>query len=277
MDEITAEYAAAELAPVAKLELRHALSIGCKTDLGRVRENNEDKFEFFIPSDDSKLAARGSVFLVCDGMGGHAAGQIASELACKTFIDNYYRFPGTDAEQAARSAVVAADRFVSEVGRAVPSRRGMGTTLTSVILIQNRCLVAHVGDSRAYRWREGRLDALTTDHTWIETMVASEAMTREEAERHEYRHVLMRAIGGEDQTLADTAWHDLMPGDTFLLCSDGLTNHVDDAEIQRTLGELHPAEACWRLVTSALADGGSDNCTALVARVDRFEPVTPTG
>src|SRR2546421_10462894 len=120
-EETTAEYEMGQLVAVAELKVKAKVSVACKTDLGRVRENNEDKFEFYIPEDDATLAARGMIFVVCDGMGGHAAGQIASELACKTFIDVYLHHPASEIEVALRSAVVAANRFVTDVSRAVPA------------------------------------------------------------------------------------------------------------------------------------------------------------
>lgn len=155
MDEITAEYSTEQLAPAAALRVRPHVTVAAKTDLGRVRENNEDKFEFFIPEEDSLLASRGEVFLVCDGMGGHAAGQIASELACKTFIDVYLHHPASEPAQAMAAAVAAANRFVNDVGRAVPARKGMGTTLSALILVQDAAYTVQVGDSRIYRM--GRL------------------------------------------------------------------------------------------------------------------------
>src|ERR1700712_5173908 len=116
MEEITAEYAVAELAPSEHLRSTVAVTVACKTDLGRVRENNEDKYEFFLPEDERTLATRGQIFLVCDGMGGHAAGQIASELATKTFIDVYLRHPSSDPTVAMEAGVIAANRFVLDVG-----------------------------------------------------------------------------------------------------------------------------------------------------------------
>src|SRR5579862_7388755 len=117
MDEITAEYSTDQIAPAAELHFKPRLTVACKTDLGRVRENNEDKFEYYLPEDEATLAARGYVFLVCDGMGGHAAGQIASELACKTFIDVYLHHPAAEPDVALRAAVTAANRFVTDVSR----------------------------------------------------------------------------------------------------------------------------------------------------------------
>jgi protein phosphatase len=270
MEEITAEYAVSELAESVELLVTPKVTVACKTDLGRVRENNEDKFEYFIPEDERTVASRGLVFLMCDGMGGHAAGQIASELTCKTFIDVYLHHPSSHPEEAAKAAVAASNRFVLDVGRAVPSRRGMGTTLSALVLLQDRAMVVHVGDSRIYRLRGDVCEQLTVDHTWVEEVVRAGLMPREDAEVHANRHMVMRAIGveGDDFARPDVLWFDLQEGDTFMLCSDGLSNHVSNQQIGDFLATNSPAEATWKLVTSALADGGSDNCTVLVVRID---------
>lgn len=271
MHETTAEYEVSQLLPQAELRVRPKVTVAAKTDLGRVRENNEDKYEFFLPEDDTRLATKGLVFVVCDGMGGHEAGQIASELATKTFIDVYLNHPTHEPETALRSAVGAANRFVLDVARAVPSRRGMGTTLSALVMIQDQGFIAQVGDSRVYRLREGTLEQLTVDHTWVEEMVRGGVMTREDAERHQNRHMLLRAIGTEHDFEPEIFTFALMPGDVYFLCSDGLTNHVSDEEIGQLLGESSPGDAAWRLVGAALVGGGSDNTTCIVVRLDSLE------
>ncbi|MBN8689508.1 MAG: Stp1/IreP family PP2C-type Ser/Thr phosphatase [Armatimonadetes bacterium] len=273
MDEITAEYVVAEIREAVPLQTRIYTTVAAKTDLGRVRENNEDKFEFYEPSDENLLATRGKVYVVCDGMGGHSAGQIASELATKTFLDVFLNHPSHEPEIAGISAANAANRFVYDVGCTVPGRKGMGTTLTALALIQDRGLVIQVGDSRLYRLRQSMLEQITTDHTWVEDVVSQGLLTREEAENHQYRHVITRAIGTEANVPVDHFWIDLEVGDIFLLCSDGLTGHVSDAEIHDTLERFGPAESCWQLVSMALAGGGSDNCTVLVTRVDDLQRI----
>jgi serine/threonine protein phosphatase PrpC len=273
MEEITAEYATEALVPAAVLRVRPHVTVACKTDLGRVRENNEDKFEFFLPEDEATLASRGMAFVVCDGMGGHEAGQIASELACKTFLDVYFKHPAEDPNAAILAGIRAANRFVLDVARAVPSRRGMGTTLSGLILLQGEALVVQVGDSRVYRLRDGELSMLTRDHTWIEEALGSGMLTRDEAEVHPYKHVLTRAIGTEDSIQPDIARFEARAGDVYLLCSDGIINHVPDETIASILEGAGPSAACWRLVEKALVEGGSDNATVIVVRVDDLEPV----
>ncbi len=274
MDEITAEYTTEQLVPNVELRFIPRVTVAAKTDLGRVRENNEDKFEYFVSEDLTTLASRGQVFLVCDGMGGHAAGQIASELACKTFIDVYLHHPSTEPNVAMVSGVQAANRFVVDVGRAIPSRKGMGTTLSGLILIQDQAYAVQVGDSRIYRLRQGELLMLTHDHTWVDEAIRAGMIRPEEAETHPYKHVLTRAIGTEGDVKPDVEVFDLKIGDLFMLCSDGLVNHVSDDTIAEIMRTKAPAEAAWTLVGQALLGGGSDNTTVMIVRIDDIEPVS---
>ncbi len=271
MDEITAEYAVADLLPPAELRALAKVSIGAKTDLGRVRENNEDKFEFYVSDDETILASRGQVFVVCDGMGGHAAGQIASELACKTFIDVYLNHPAADVKEALVEALQAANRYVFLVAKSVPSRRGMGTTFTGMVLLQNMGYVVQVGDSRAYRLRKGDLTQLTEDHTYMNEMVRMGVLTPEQAAVHPQKHVLTRAVGVEENVVCDVFEFEIQEGDTYFLCSDGVLNHVEDDQIAQILSSNSPAAAAWKMVGAALLGGGSDNTTAIVLRVDELK------
>lgn len=273
MEETTAEYEVTQLLPQVELRVRPMVTVAAKTDLGRVRENNEDKYEFYLPEDELRLATKGLVFIVCDGMGGHEAGQIASELATKTFIDVYLNHPSSETETALRAAVSAANRFVLDVARAVPSRRGMGTTLSALILLQDQGYIAQVGDSRIYRLREGAIEQLTVDHTWVEDMVRGGVMEREIAETHPNRHMLTRAIGTENDADPDVFTFTLRERDIYFLCSDGLTNHVSDPEIAQLLENNAPSDAAWKLVGAALVGGGSDNTTCIVTRVDELREV----
>jgi serine/threonine protein phosphatase PrpC len=267
--ESTAEFAREEiLIEAPPLRVVPKLTVACKTDLGRVRENNEDKFEFFIPESENQLAARGAVFVLCDGMGGHAAGQIASELTCKTFIDVYLHHASPDPEVAALAAVQASNRFVLDVSRSVPGRGGMGTTLSCLAVCQDRALVVQVGDSRIYRLRGSVLEQLSEEHTVAEEYVRNGTMSREEAMLTRQAHMLTRAIGVDEGVVPQIESQDLQIGDAFLLCSDGLTNHVPDEQIADTLSRFSPSEGVWKLINLAITGGGSDNCTAIVVRVD---------
>lgn len=268
MEDTTAEFSASELLPAVPLKALAKVSIGAKTDLGRVRENNEDKFEFLVPTDEAVLASRGQVFVVCDGMGGHAAGQIASELAAKTFIDVYLSHPGEDVKEALVSALNAANRYVFLIAQSVPSRRGMGTTFTGLILVQDQAYVVQVGDSRMYRLRGEEFTQITHDHTYMDEMIRNGVLTPEQASVHPQKHVLTRAVGVEEQTLCDVFQFSIEEGDTYFLCSDGILNHVKDSEIHSILATNGPGNAAWKLVGQALVGGGSDNATAIVLKVE---------
>jgi protein phosphatase len=273
MEEITAEYETDQIATPVELKVRPKFTVACKTDLGRVRENNEDKYEFYATEEPALVAAKGAVFVVCDGMGGAEAGQIASELTTKTFIDVYMNHPASEQDVALRSAVSAANRFVVDVARAMPSRRGMGTTLSALVLVQDHAYTVQVGDSRVYRLRDNALEQLTEDHSWVDEAVKRGMITPQEALTHPYKHVLTRAVGTEEEVVPDIVLHNLRAGDTYLLCSDGLLNHVSDEQIAEHLRTYCPAEAVWKLVGLALVNGGSDNCTIIVVRVDALEAV----
>lgn len=272
MEESTAEYLAADLVAPVEVRVKTRVEFGCKTDMGRVRENNEDKHEFFVPTDEQELASKGRVFIVCDGMGGAEAGQLASELSCKTFIDVYRSHLG-ETVAAIRGAILAANRYTHEVQVLDRRKRGMGTTLSALVLVQDRAYVGQVGDSRVYRLRGAEVERMTVDHTWVEETVRAGVMTRDQAEASQYRHVITRALGPEPEVLPDVSEHELQEGDVFMVCSDGLTNHVDDPEIGRLLAENSPSEAAWKLVGAALVGGGSDNATCIVVRVAELEAV----
>lgn len=271
MEEITAEYSVSDLLPAAELKALAKCTVAAKTDLGRIRENNEDKFEFYVPDDDVTLASRGQVFVVCDGMGGHAAGQIASELACKTFIDVYLNHPAADVKTALVESVAAANRYVFLVSRSVAARKGMGTTMTSMVLLQNMAYFAQVGDSRAYRLRNGELTQITEDHTYMHEMIRMGVLTPEQAAVHPQKHVITRAIGIDENVQCDIYEFEIQGGDTYFLCSDGVLNHVEDDQIQSILASNGPAAATWKMVGAALLGGGSDNTTAIVVRVDELQ------
>jgi PPM family protein phosphatase len=200
MQEITAEFSAEELGgtiPDEPLRIVPRVKFVARSEIGHARENNEDKFDFYEPDEEPLLAARGSVYLVCDGMGGHNAGQIASELAAKQFLHAYYHLGGT-AQEAARHAILQAHHYIAEMASKIPSRYGMGTTLTALILKQDEGILAHVGDSRCYRLREGVFEQLSRDHTLVAHLVEQGILTPEQARYHPQRNVIRQAVGVAD-------------------------------------------------------------------------------
>jgi serine/threonine protein phosphatase PrpC len=272
MQEITAEFSAEELGgaiPNEPLRIVPRVKFVARSEIGHARENNEDKFDFYEPDEEPLLAARGSVYMVCDGMGGHNAGQIASELAAKQFLHAYYHLGGT-AQEAARHAILQAHHYIAEMASKIPSRYGMGTTLTALILKQDEGILAHVGDSRCYRLREGVFEQLSRDHTLVARLVEQGILTPEQAKYHPQRNVIRQAVGVADPSEPlepDIETFALQAGDLYLLCSDGLTDMVDDAEIEAILRDEPPTRAAWRLVDRALANGGRDNITVVLVQI----------
>lgn len=278
MQEITAEFSAEELSgapPEEPLRIVPRVKFVARSEIGHARENNEDKFDFYEPDEQNLLAARGSVFLVCDGMGGHNAGQIASELAAKQFLHAYYHLGGT-AQDAARQAVLLAHHYIAEMASKIPSRYGMGTTLTALILKQDEGILVQVGDSRCYRLREGVFEQLSRDQTLVAQLVAQGILTPEQAKYHPQRNVIRQAVGVQDPSEPfepDIETFPLQAGDIYLLCSDGLNDMVDDAEIEAILRSEPLTRTAWKLVDRALANGGRDNVTVLLIQVQSLQPV----
>jgi protein phosphatase len=270
-EEITAELSLEQLQapPAEPLRVLPIVKFVARSEIGRVRENNEDKFDFYEPDEPQRLASHGSVYLVCDGMGGHEAGQIASELAAKLFLHHYYHSDGTPKEAAER-AILQAHAYIQRMGQTIPSRRDMGTTLTALILRQEEGILAHVGDSRCYRLRNGELLQLTRDHTLVQEWVEQGLLTPEAARHSPYGSVITQAIGVEGERgplRPDIETFPLQEGDLFLLCSDGLTDLLEDAEIAEILRTQPPTQAAWTLTDRALAEGGRDNITVVLVQI----------
>ncbi len=264
-------------ATVAYPEVR----IAAKTDMGMVREYNEDKFEFYEPEDPEILKLRGSLYAVADGMGGAAAGQIASEQTLHMLIEAYYNYYniGTvegepiDVELALTSAVRVANGIVRSYTNQRPDWSGMGATLTCVVLVRNQAFVAQVGDSRGYLIRDGRIRQVTQDHSWVEEQVRSGLLSRQEAEDSPYRNVITRSIGTLATVEPDVFVEFVRTGDIWVLCTDGLTAYIADDEIRHWCLELAPAEAVRKLIQMAKDRGGRDNITAMVLTVRDMLPL----
>lgn len=271
--EITAKINTAELLKEweERAERAHDVVVdsllGAKTDLGCVRENNEDKFEFFQPDDEDVLARKGSLYAVADGMGGHAAGQIASEIALKTTIKAYYADSSPMVEESLRAAAQQANGLIYDAARAISERNGMGTTLTALVVRGEEVFIAQVGDSRCYRLRGNRIEQLTDDHSWVNEQVKRGALSQEEAEMSPFKNVITRSIGNAPSVDVDIFTQEVEPGDQFLLCSDGLSNEVTAEEMRDAMKRNSPSQAAWDLVSLALERGGRDNCTVLILKI----------
>ena len=222
------------------------LKVAAKTDMGQVRENNEDKFDFYEPEAPGLLAVRGSLFAVADGVGGAAAGQIASELSLKTLISSYYDHPAPDWETALREAIINANDRIFTLAQMIPERNGMGATLTCAVFIEDKVVIGQLGDSRAYLIRDGQIRQVTFDHSYVEEMVRAGHMTQQEAEHSPFRNVITRSMGAAATTEPDFFVESAQPGDIWILCSDGphRLRHrpriIGDRPRARPLGNLPP-------------------------------------
>jgi len=256
------------------------LKFAAKTDMGQVRENNEDKFDFYEPEEPSILSRRGSLYAVADGIGGALAGQIASEMMLKHVIANYYDHPEPDLVTAMREAIVLTNDRIHGLAQMIPERSGMGTTLVGAVFVEDRVIIAHVGDSRAYLIRSEGIMQITHDHSWVEEQVRAGVMSRADAERSPFRNVITRSIGAAPQVQPDFYEEQALVGDVWVLCSDGLTGHVQDDEIARIAANYAPSEAARQLIELANARGGRDNVTVFVLSVRDLIPfsvVAPAG
>ncbi|WP_071705666.1 Stp1/IreP family PP2C-type Ser/Thr phosphatase [Murdochiella vaginalis] len=226
------------------------------TDVGRVRSMNQDRYSnYFHP--------RFSLLLLADGMGGHNAGEVAASMAidaCQSyFMKDKDR---NDYEAFLTEAIEAANSAIYEKGEHVPEYRRMGTTICAAVIADRQLTIAHVGDSRIYLFRDGKLLQLTQDHSLVADMVRQGLLTPEEALVHPDRNTLTRAVGTDETIEVDTRTLPLSSGDRLLLCSDGLTKMMDTTSIEEVLQEEPGArEACERLVKLANDNGGADNIT----------------
>jgi len=232
------------------------------SDVGMKRSHNEDSY----------LIARDvQLFAVADGMGGYSAGEVASDLAVRT-IDGYVHervaHLEADDDDGVRAVLVGAvkqaNAAIRQQGTADPRCRGMGTTTTTLLFSADRAFVAHVGDSRCYRVRAGRIEQLSRDHSLVEQQVQSGLITRAQAKASPWKNIITRALGVEDDVEVDVDRLDLRDGDVFVVCSDGLSGVVDDDEIARIVADGFLHRVPDTLIDLANARGGPDNITVVV-------------
>jgi Serine/threonine protein phosphatase len=234
-----------------------------RTDVGQRREVNQDAFG-------STEIDQGTLLVVCDGMGGHLAGEVASKLAVETIINSFR--PQSDPAEGLRQAFIAANQRVYQEGRGT-----MGTTAVAAFFWHNTLYVANVGDSRAYLVREGQIRQLTNDHSLIGDQVAAGLITAEQARTSTIRNIITRAIGHQSHVEVDLFREPLLSGDTIVLSTDGMHGLLTDDEIAAIVS-LHPLDvATRRLVDEANSRGGPDNITVVVAQVDSSDVASRTG
>ncbi len=230
------------------------------TDAGRVRAVNQDAYWL------GDLPGKGFLAVVADGMGGHLTGEVASQQAVATFREAA-RSSRSHAPAALARAAQAANLEVFELAGANPAHHGMGTTLTSLLIDDQVALIGHVGDSRAYRLRDGELMQITQDHSWVADRVRQGLLTADEARRHRWRNVITNALGATASFKLDLTAIDVRVGDRFLLCSDGVSMLVSEGLMGQILGGHEPQPAADLFVAEANDRGAPDNVTALVVHV----------
>jgi serine/threonine protein phosphatase PrpC len=239
-----------------------------RTDPGAVRPLNEDSVVFVAPLNGDPAAAQGSLMLVADGMGGHAAGEVASALASQTVRRVYYECIGS-APRVLAAAFEAAHRAIQDWAEQNPECKGMGTTCTAIAVQNGQAWLAHVGDSRAYLLRNGVLTQLSEDQTLVAQLVREGKLTSEEAHNSPVSNVILQALGANG-VVTPAIWCDplaLTPEDVIVLCTDGLSGVVPDAVIAERVGSLPPIEACEALIEAAVAAGAPDNVSVGVFRL----------
>ena len=230
------------------------ISWGARSDVGLVREHNEDSFLLRTP-----------LFAVCDGMGGHAAGEVASSIAVKVIGEEA---PNTADDVLLGAAIEAANQAVIEAPQKGIGKPGMGSTASAIFIEGNQMAVAHVGDSRIYLLHHGTLVRVTHDHSYVEELVDSGQITADEARNHPSRSVVTRALGSDPEMYADHFTLEVSDGDRIILCSDGLSSMILDAEIESiAVSNITPQNAADSLVSAALTAGGADNITVIVVDI----------
>lgn len=246
------------------------LSFAGLTDIGLLREENQDNYGIYDGT--AEAPDKGLLLLVADGMGGEAGGATASKMAVDIILEHYSKSDGTDPAAVLREAFQITAESIFQKSQREPGLSGMGTTGTALAVIGGRGTLAHVGDSRAYRIRGGKFEQLTRDHTWVREMMDRGMLSEEDAKVHPQRNVLTQALGSESSPTPQISPEPLRlePGDSYLLCSDGLWGLVSDDEMLQITAEAGALEtACARLVDLARQRGGHDNITVVLLEIPK--------
>ncbi len=243
------------------------LDVAQLTDVGRKREHNEDNMAYVIPKDSQVMSMKGALFIVADGMGGHAAGEVASEIAVDTVSNVYYMDDNLDVAGPLLQAIKRANVAIHQRAAENMLRSGMGTTCVAAVLRGNAAYIANVGDSRAYLVRQGQVKQISLDHSWVAEQVRAGLLTEDQARTHAQRNVITRSLGTQPDVEVDVFRELIQPGDTLVLCSDGLSGLISDEELMRIVEQSVPQESVYHLVERANENGGPDNITAIVVQV----------
>ncbi len=245
-------------------------SHSARTDVGRHREHNEDDYGV---GEGTHVAERGHLFVVCDGMGGHEAGEVASRIVVESILSAFYAETGEDRGEALSVALDYANTNIFNEGH--QSSISMGTTGVAAVIHRDECIIANVGDSRAYLIRKGAIRQISRDHTLVNEQIAAGMITSADAEKMLYKHVITRALGHQPDVIVDTFRFAVLPNDIIMLTSDGLINHLSDDDILAVSMQLSLVDSVDRLVDMANERGGNDNITVLMVRVDAVDGTSP--
>jgi protein phosphatase len=250
------------------MRFEQQIQYASKTDIGLRRRNNEDAYIVRLCGEEPEFQRRGHLMIVADGMGGHAVGELASRLAVETVPHTFYKHKDGDSRTALLAAIAAANSAIHTRGSQNRDFQRMGTTCTVLALTPRGALIGHVGDSRVYRIRRDQVDQLTFDHSLQWELKRHNKRLPDELKMLDNRNIITRSLGPEASVEIDLEGpHPVLPGDVYVVCSDGLSTHVSDDEIGAVVRELSPAQACRLLVHLANLRGGADNCTVVTVRV----------
>ena len=251
------------------MKVRTGIEVSVQSDIGCLRQNNEDSFGYWEPEDDQQFLRKGRLAVVADGMGGYEGGQEASRLAVETLLEVYRDFGGDDPQAALIEGLQAAHEQIQQYSFAHPELRGMGTTCTAAAIVQDALYYVHVGDTRLYLIRDGQITRVTRDHSYVGRLVESGMISQEEAETHPQRNILTAALGTNPDLIMDSPGRPepLRPEDVLLICSDGLWGQVRDSEILDAVENKSAEQAGRKLIELARERGGPDNITAEILRL----------
>jgi len=253
------------------MKIRPGVELASLTDVGCQRENNEDSYSYWEPANDADFAKLGRLAIVADGMGGHEGGQIASRLAVETFAKVYAGAADSDPAKRLLAALKDAHRCIQQRAKENPHLSSMGTTCTAIALIDSHLYFVHVGDSRLYLLREGKLRILSRDHTLIARLLEKGLIRPEQAQDHPQKHVLTSALGVRDAEMEVDAPPEplqLQKNDVLMICTDGLWGQVQADEMEEALGSQSLDAACRSMVQLARDRGGPDNITLQILRIN---------
>ena len=255
--------------PVDSKTPKPGITAASLTDVGLLRENNEDSLLYWEPESDADFRRKGRLAIVADGMGGYEGGQEASRIAVETVRHIYDRDFDGDPQHTLLNAFQAAHDAIQRHALEHPQFYGMGTTCTALSIIDQQLWFAHVGDSRLYLVRPDSITRLTRDHSYVGRLVENGIVRSEDAESHPQRHILTAALGSGREVIPHVPDQpvSLSDGDTLILCTDGLWSVVTEQEIAHSARANSPTDTCQQLVRSALERGGPDNITIIVLRV----------